>query len=544
MQTGRKGDKTMKRKAFFATSFVLALISGEAHATVTPFFSAGSTCSSPITSANFTPGSPGGLLTVSLCVSTTTESVCGATIQLQAASAAESGRFKINGRTLGATLSDPNTTSVPFPVSITNPKQVTDFGATVTSGTPPAAGPNQLLATFQLEPQSTATNSSYSISLASLSSIASDNANCFGSPVDTAISASLTLNKQGAVAARVRNDFNGDGKRDVLIQNTSGALYVWHVDGATISSGYLAIPTNGALPTPPAGWSVVGVAGDYNGDGKSDVLLQYTDGSLYAWMIDGSVISGGYLSIPTNGGLPSLGSGSGWSIAAVGDFNGDGKSDILLQNTNGSLYVWMVDGSTITGGYLSIPTTGGLPGLGAGSGWSVATVADFNGDGKADILLQNTNGSLYMWMIDGSVISGGYVSIPSNGGLPSLGAGSGWTIAGAGDFNGDGKADLLLQNTNGSLYVWMIDGSVISGGYVSIPSNGQLPSLGAGSGWSIGAIGDFNGDGKADILLQNTNGALYAWLIDGAVISGGFVSIPANGALPGLSGGWSNKVMR
>jgi hypothetical protein len=337
-------------------------------------------------------------------------------------------------------------------------------------------------------------------------------------------------------------DFNGNGKRDVLLKNTNGALYVWHVDSASISGGNVSIASSGNLPQLPAGWDVVGVAADFNGDGKSDVLLQHTNGSLYVWMLDGSAISGGNLSIATHGGLPNLG-GTGWSVAAAGDFNGDGKSDLLLQHTSGALYVWMIDGALVSGGYLTIASGGDLPSLGV-SGWSVAGLGDFNGDGKADVLLQHTSGSLYAWMVDGSSINGGRLTLVSNGNLPSLGSGSGWSVAAIGDFNGDGKSDILLQHSGGALYVWIVDGANISGGYLTLLANGGLPSLGAGSGWSIGGLGDFSGDGKADILLQHTGGALYLWNVDGAAISGGSVPITSSGNLPALSGGWANKVLK
>ena len=72
--------------------------------------------------------------------------------------------------------------------------------------------------------------------------------------------------------------------------------------------------------------------------------------------------------------------GAGWNVVGVGDFNGDGNSDILWQNSsNGIVVMYEMNGTQVIG------TTA----MGGG-GWNVAAVGDFNGDGKSDILWQNS----------------------------------------------------------------------------------------------------------------------------------------------------------
>ena len=75
--------------------------------------------------------------------------------------------------------------------------------------------------------------------------------------------------------------------------------------------------------------------------------------------------------------------------------------------------------------------------------------------------------------------------------------GPSWHAIGTGDFNGDGKSDILWQNTNGAVAIWQMNGAkVIGGGLVGNP----------GPSWHVIGGGDFNGDGNSDILCQNTSG--------------------------------------
>ena len=87
---------------------------------------------------------------------------------------------------------------------------------------------------------------------------------------------------------------------------------------------------------------------------------------------------------------------------------------------------------------------------------------DFNGDGKSDILWQNTtNGAVAIWEMNGlKVIASAVVGTPA----------AGWHVIGAGDFNGDGYSDILWQNANGSVAIWEMDGfKVIAGPVVGNP---------------------------------------------------------------------------
>jgi serralysin len=86
-----------------------------------------------------------------------------------------------------------------------------------------------------------------------------------------------------------------------------------------------------------------------------------------------------------------------WHIPFTGDFNGDGKSDILWQNNNGALGVWQLNGN-------SVIATQGLGTVSAD--WHLAETGDFNGDGNSDLLWRNDNGATSIWdLYSGGVLA-------------------------------------------------------------------------------------------------------------------------------------------
>ena len=173
-----------------------AMGSAPAHATITAFFSAGTTCSGG-SSASYATG---GTTKVSLCVTTTTEFLCGHTLKLLAANVGESGRFQITNRVLGSNYSDPNRVTTTYPVSADRPAAQLDFGGTTASSAPFAPTANQLLATFDLTPTSASVNSTYILSSATGTSagfdsiVSLDTDGTCGNAQDIDIPASLTLN--------------------------------------------------------------------------------------------------------------------------------------------------------------------------------------------------------------------------------------------------------------------------------------------------------------------------------------------------------------
>ena len=235
------------------------------------------------------------------------------------------------------------------------------------------------------------------------------------------------------------HDISGDRASDLMWRNVStGRLAVWNVVGSTVTASYYL--TSSGVDT---NWKVVGT-GDLNGDGYADIVWRHTSGAVASWfLLNGQIASMGYLLM---NGATATETDPAWEIRAVGDLNGDGRADVIWQNTVvGTLGVWYLDGRAVIG---VASFNVGMP----DSNWKIAGAGDLNADGRADVIWQNhATGSIGGWLMDGhSVIGQSSFSYDKVADLN-------WKIHGVGDTNGDGYADLIWQNmSTGRLAVWFL----------------------------------------------------------------------------------------
>lgn len=210
----------------------------------------------------------------------------------------------------------------------------------------------------------------------------------------------------GNCALPFYGDFNGDGRTDIsymkavfVEMRVYGPVFdvYWHV---ALTSATGTISTGSAWLglcqcTPAVFGAMVPVVGDYNGDGKTDLAIKYGS-TTTAYLSNGA----GILSYAFN---------FSGCMNGTGDFNGDGKSDLWCRDGAGTISVATSTGSTFMGMGAWIPN------------WCASGqfgVADFNGDGKQDIYCHPTDGTTKVALSTGSLFvdGGNWVSSYNRGG--------------------------------------------------------------------------------------------------------------------------------
>jgi len=297
-------------------------------------------------------------------------------------------------------------------------------------------------------------------------------------------------------------DINGDGIPDFIIgapladpggQTDAGSAFVY-----SGSDGSLLYRKDGASAPSEFGRSVA-ILGDIDGDGRSDFIVgsrgSQPGGSAFVY----SGSDGSLLYRKDGGGWSDSVFNLGWSVAPAGDVDGDGRPDFIIGSS----------------GVISLPGRVGVYSGATGDliyeketpftyfgyfGYSVASAGDVNGDGRADFIVGDpaNNGSAYVY----SGANGSLLFQKSGAPLD----GFGFSVASVGDVNGDGRSDFIIgaphspldvipenDSSTGSVYVYSgLDGSLI------YEKHG---APGYNLGYSVASAGDVNGDGKPDFIV-------------------------------------------
>ena len=370
-------------------------------------------------------------------------------------------------------------------------------------------------------------------------------------------------------------DINGDGYADVVVgapvydapANNEGAVFVYYGSASGISATP-AITLQGALPNISLGRSVAG-AGDVNGDGYADIIVAadgYDNGEENegaAFVYHGSAT--GLVATPAITLENNITETQLRAVDGAGDVNGDGYADVVigsgLYDTNNGI-VYVHHGSSA--GVLSTPAIT-LQSVIAGGrfGISLAGAGDVNGDGYADVVIgadqyansEDLEGAIFVYHGSATGISATpAITVETN----MAGSWLGNSVAGAGDVNGDGYADVIagarvydLPYTDAGV-AFVYRGS--AGGIDPTTATALSGVSGIQYGYRVAGAGDVNGDGYADVMVaqdyysngQSREGAVYiyhgggdtlqsaaAWTATGEAASDSFGAVAAAGDVNG-----------
>jgi hypothetical protein len=328
--------------------------------------------------------------------------------------------------------------------------------------------------------------------------------------------ASGAVNNVFAVAT---GDFNGDGKKDLVL--SAGQILLGHGDGTFAPPAFTL-----TLTAAVGGFPVAPVVGDFNNDGKLDIATNAGNANLLSVFLgkgDGTFTTG-----------PSYAGVYGTFSLAASDLDGDGNLDLIAGIANSGIYgpdlnsggtfeVLMGNGDgtfQAAPAYLNTVTTFSV-------GAPVFAVGDFNGDGKPDLLgVTGSPGALAFLAGDGT----GHFA------LTKTSAETGPSLLAAADLNGDGKLDAVYADKSAASVAVALgkgDGTFAAGTDYAVPNNTTLMNI---------AVSDVNGDGKPDVVITAENATtnpasatgLYVYLNkgDGTLLAPATIDTPSSpGAL-------------
>ena len=249
----------------------------------------------------------------------------------------------------------------------------------------------------------------------------------------------------------VRNDYNADGFPDLVTRNTtSGGIAIYEMNGSRRVSTAVTVPRTLGFP--------ILATGDINADLKTDFIYKNASGYIRTQVMNGvSRITDRPFSYQGNTTLTYPG-----PVVATGDFDRDGITDLVLQNsTTGAVRIWYLGNNANLGLNTDVKAVADLsPQLTNYLTQQVRGAADFDGDGIPDLILQNltTNtanqfrGNVTVYLLNQGTRTPATITLKASRPLNPQIISVNTVVSGTDDIDGDGLTDLLTQR--GTIINW------------------------------------------------------------------------------------------
>jgi hypothetical protein len=295
-----------------------------------------------------------------------------------------------------------------------------------------------------------------------------------------------------------RTDLNRDRRSDILWRNsTTGQVFRHNMNGPGITGGGVV------YVEPDTAWKIISDA-DFNGDGFADLLWHNSaTGQVYMSLFGagGGIAADGLVVTEPN---------LSWEIVATPDLDGDGRADLLWWNSStGQARAMLMNGLAVL--------AQGMVHTEPNTAWRIEAVGEFSYTGKTNGLVWRNTSTGVVWLM---TVTWTGTAFEQAGRAVYLEPNTDWRIVAAADLDGDGRSDLVWRNqATGMVYGMLMDGAnpqaIIGQGVIHTEPN---------LAWKVVALGDYDGDGKADLLWRNeSTGMVYMMLMNGLARSAEYI---------------------
>ncbi|MFH0989347.1 MAG: FG-GAP-like repeat-containing protein [bacterium] len=320
------------------------------------------------------------------------------------------------------------------------------------------------------------------------------NTSTSGSISSTSFAGKVDFTLSGGPANSALGDFDGDGKLDLAVPNTTAnTLSIFRNTSSigSFSSSSFAVKVDFPLGSGPSRVAIH----DLDGDGKPDIVATNANSntiSIYRnTSTTGSITSGSFAP------KLDLATGTGPADVAIGDLDGDGKPDIVIANSLTNSVSIFPNKSTI--GSITSSSFSSKVDLIIGSNPGGLALSDLDGDGKIDIVTSHSTSNTISVLRNTS--TSGNLSSSSFAAKVDFITGSVPLDVVVCDLDGDGKPDLATtNNSSSSISVFQNTSSI---GSITSTSFASKVDFVSGNAPATLSIGDLDGDGKPDLAIAN-----------------------------------------